>query len=317
MIAGSAAGSISVVIGSYNAEDWIRETLDSVLAQTQPVLEVLVVDDGSTDSTPDIVQSYGGKVKYIRENHRGRPHRNRGIAASKGEYIAFIDADDYWQPRKLQAQMALLASQRLAWAICEAQWSTSAKPQVRNSRNPPIPDGDVLEKLFLSNFIASATPIVAKYVFDAVGYFNETLEVRVVEDWDLWLRIAARFPLGCVREPLATIRLHAGSFLASTPLADRVRSLEGVVARAVDREPERLKPLERRALANICYSAGVQAIRAGRFQEARGYFVRELKCRPAHAEAMSYLALSVLGPAVAAPIIQLKRYLWKATGRLR
>jgi GT2 family glycosyltransferase len=317
MITNDTAASVSVIIGAYNAEDWIRETLDSVLSQTRPVLEVLVVDDGSSDRTPQIVESYGGNVKCMREQHRGRPHRNRGIAASKGEYIAFIDADDYWQPRKLQLQMALLASRRLAWAICEVQWSTSALPQARNSPNPPIPDGEVLERLFLNNFIASATPVIAKYVFDTVGYFNETLEVRVVEDWDLWLRIAARFPLGCVREPLATIRLHAGSFLATTPLAERVQSLEAVVARAVDREPDRLKRLERLALANIYYSAGVQAIRAGRFQEARGYFTRELKRRPAHAEAVAYLVFSALGPTLANRIIQFKRYLWKVMGQLR
>lgn len=311
------APTVSVVIGSYNAEPWIHKTLDSILTQTRPVLEVLIVDDGSTDSTPEIVKSYGSKVKYIQEKHRGRPHRNRGIAGSQGDFIAFIDADDYWHPQKLELQMELLLFRRLAWAICQAQWSDFDTSQPLDSRNPPIQDGDVLEGLFLNNFIASATPVVAKSVFDKVGYFDESPEVRVVEDWDLWLRIAARFPLGCVRETLATVRLHRGSFLAMTPLADRVRSLEAVVARAVDREPARLKRLRSRALANIYYSAGVQAIRATRFREARAYFVRELKFRPSHWEGAGYVVLTLLESTVARPILQFKRYLWKIVGGLR
>lgn len=317
MIAQNPVVSVSVVIGSYNAEDWIQETLDSVLGQTHPVLEVLVVDDGSTDRTPQIVESFGGKVEYMREPHRGWPHRNRGIVASTGEFIAFIDADDRWDPRKLELQIALAVSQRLAWVVCGARSSAAGTRVGPAAWDPPIPEGRVLERLFLHNFIASPTPVIARHVFDKVGYFNETAEARVVEDWDLWLRIGARFPLGCVQGIMATVRLHPGSFLATTPLADRVHSLEGVVMRAVQREPDRLRRLQGRALANIYYSAGVEAIRVQRFAEGRGYFGRELKFRPTHAQAVGYFVLALLGAKVAAPIIQIKRYLWKFISRRR
>jgi glycosyltransferase involved in cell wall biosynthesis len=97
-----SVGNVSVVIGAYNAGAWIGQTLDSVLAQTYPVLEVLVIDDGSSDDTAQVVKSYGGVVRYLRENHRGRPHRNRGILAASGDFVSFVDADDYWQAKKIE-----------------------------------------------------------------------------------------------------------------------------------------------------------------------------------------------------------------------
>lgn len=311
MSAGNSSPSVSVVIGSYNAEAWIRETLDSVLVQTYPILQVLVVDDGSSDKTPEIVRSYSGKVKYMREVHRGRPYRNRGIREAEGDFIAFVDADDLWQPEKIERQMALLEARRLAWAICQVRWLDFETTRLDDARAPRIPEGDILEPLFLTNFIGSGTPVVARQVFDAVGYFNETPEVQVVEDWDLWLRIAARFPVGCVQEPLAMIRLHSASFLASTPVTDRVRSLETVVQQAADREPLRLAPTKTRALANIYHAAGVQLIRVNLMREARQYFLRELKCRPVDMEAAIYLLLTLVGPTLANPILCLKRSLWR------
>jgi hypothetical protein len=110
------------VIGSYNAEAWIRQTLDSVLAQTYGVSEILVIDDGSSDATPAIVRSYGGVVSLLLEPHRGRPHRNRGILDSSGEFIAFVDADDLWQPNKLEKQLVMLLAQNVNWVVCDSQW---------------------------------------------------------------------------------------------------------------------------------------------------------------------------------------------------
>ena len=139
--------------------------------------------------------------------------------------------------------------------------------------NAPVQDGDILEALILNNFIVASTAVVAKSVFEEVGYFNEAPDVAAVEDWDLWLRIARRFPVGCVRKRLCVLRLHGDSFLAALPTAARVAHMEGVIERAVGRDPSRLGPLRNRALANVSYAAGVQCFRRLRFGEARQYFV--------------------------------------------
>src|SRR5919201_1733113 len=104
--------TVSVVIAVYNGARWIAETLDSVLAQSFPRFEVIVVDDGSTDATPAVAASYGDRVRYLRQDNGGQPSaRNAGIRAARGSYIAFVDADDLWVPTKLQMQVDFLARQ--------------------------------------------------------------------------------------------------------------------------------------------------------------------------------------------------------------
>ncbi len=300
--------SVSVIIAAYDADAWIKACLDSILDQTYPALEVIVVDDGSTDDTARIVKSFDNPVKYLYQEHAGQPSsRNRGIRASAGKFIAFVDADDYWHPRKLELQMKLLRSQGLAWTICDVDWFDSNSGNIVDQPAASLKEGDILEALFLHNFIVSATPVVERNVFEQVGWFNETPEARIGEDWDMWLRIAAQFPVGCVHQKLAHLRLHSGSLLASTSIDERVRGLEGVVERAAARESHRLAPLKGKALGNIYYAAGVQLTRQARYAEAKDYFLRDLRIRPANARSLAYLLLIFAGPAVSALILAANR----------
>jgi glycosyltransferase involved in cell wall biosynthesis len=306
----AAPDSISVVVAAYNAAEWISATLGSIRDQTHVAHEIIVVDDGSTDNTAELVRSFGRRVGYVRRDHGGQPAaRNAGIRAATGHFIAFCDADDLWRPRKLAAQVGLLHAQGCAWVVCDADWiDYDGKPV--NVSMPPLRQGDVLESLFLGNFIKSATPVVRRDVFGVVGYFNEAPDARIGEDWDMWLRIAARYPLGVVREKLATIRLHADSMLARSPLAERAQGLRDVAEKAAALEPERLGPLKRRALAAIWHGAGVQSVRARRFEDARTYFRQELRCRPWNPAGLAYLTLCGLGPKVASSMFRLKELLW-------
>jgi glycosyltransferase involved in cell wall biosynthesis len=300
---------VSVVIGAYNAAAWIGQTLHSVLAQTCPVLEVLVVDDGSTDETAAIVRSYGAQVQYLHEEHRGRPHRNRGILASRGELVAFVDADDYWHSTKIEKQLSRLCAQGAAWVICDSEWLDSASGRHTGPVGTPVREGDILEHLLLHNFIVASTPIVARRVLDEIGHFDETPEVAPVEDWDLWLRIAARYPVATVNEKLVTLRLHDDSFLATTPLARRLLSLEHVVARAVARDPARLSGLRRRALFNVYFSVGIKAFRQQRLEEARSYFLRAWRNRPMNLETAAYLMLTFTAARTSSALVKFKRQL--------
>jgi len=298
------------VIAAYNAAEWISATLRSILDQTREAHEILVVDDGSSDDTVELVRLYGRRVNYIRRDHRGQPAaRNAGIRAVTGDLIAFCDADDVWRPRKLEAQIEKLRAQGCAWVVCDADWMDYDGNPVEVSM-PSLREGNVLESLFLGNFIKSATPMVRREVFEEVGYFNETLGARIGEDWDMWLRIAARYPLGVVPEKLATVRLHTKSMLAQTTVAERTQGLRDVVERAVASHPERLGPLEDRALAAIWHFAGVDSIRSGHFEEAQGYFRQELRCRPWNLATLTVLLLCGLGPRIAGPVLRFKRILW-------
>lgn len=287
--------SVSVVIGAYNAEAWIRQTLDSVLAQSRRVDEIIVVDDGSSDATRTVVQSYGSAVHLLTEEHRGRPHRNRGIAASNGELVAFVDADDWWQPTKIEKQIDLLVAQNAQWAVCDALWLDAATARLREPVGDRVRGGDILESLFLNNFIVASTPLVRRRALDDAGYFDESPDVAPVEDWDLWLRLAARFPVACVDEPLATLRLHVDSFLAATPLERRVRSQETVIQRAVARERPRLGRLRRRALSNVYHAAGVGLFRRQQTGSARSFFLKAWRHQPRRIESLAYALLSLLG----------------------
>jgi hypothetical protein len=220
--------------------------------------------------------------------------------------VAFVDADDIWHPRKIEMQMRRIDAAQAAWSICGSAAVDAETGQPAWFVPAPIQEGDILERLFLGNFIVASTPLVAKRVFEDVGYFDEAMGLLAAEDWDLWLRIAARFPVASVPEKLVTLRLHADSFLASTPTDVKLHNLEEVVRKAAGREP-RLRSLQGRALANIYYAAGVQTIRERRAGEARRYFAEAWFRRPWHIETVGYIFLSLLGGSAIGAVVGRKK----------
>lgn len=301
--------TVAVVLAAYNAGAWIRNTVQSVLDQSYPADEVILIDDGSTDDTAVVARSFGSRLHYIVRAHAGQPAaRNAGIRASSARFVAFCDADDLWHPRKLQEQIKLAVEGDSAWVVCDAAWMHEDGTWA-DIRMPPVQQGDVLEALFLGNFIKSATPLVRRDVFDTVGFFDESAGARIGEDWDMWLRIAARYPLAVVREPLATIRLHGDSMLARSSAAERANSLEAVVERAAMRNPNRLARLKSRALAEIWHGLAVELARAERFDSAADFFGKELHCWPPRPAALLPFLLCRLGPKIAGPSLRLKRLL--------
>lgn len=307
--------TVSVIIPVFNAAAWIQQTIESILTQTVPVLEILAVDDGSTDNTADIIREYGSPVVYINQQHQGvSAARNRGIRTAKGNLIAFIDGDDHWHPRKLEAQIRLMEQKDLQWVSCEIQPFDSDTGAFVDGLTSPMQDGDVLKALFLNNFIGSATPLVRRNVFDQVGLFNEAYEARIGEDWDMWLRIASLHLLGVVYEKLAFLRLHGSSAMSSTSMNEKVKCLVGVVERAVERDSARLAPLKGKALAGIYYNAGVQSFKQGQYRQAYDYFLLELKYHPLKIESWVYLLMTKLGPGFSRRLVNLKRFV---TGQSR
>jgi len=275
---------VSVVISAHNASPWIAETLESIFAQTFRDFELIVVDDGSTDDTRQVVARYGPSVRLITIGRSGKSTgKNTGIRAAKGDYIAFVDADDLWTPEKLELQVELLRRQPdLAWAYADGYLfdDSTGKTVGRFGQIARLHSGNILRSLLLVDFIASPTPIVRRDILERVGCFDETLLRHQPEDWDLWLRIAADYPVGLVNQPLVRYRLHAASLTAREEPRSALEGQVFVVERAVARHPECLGNLRNRAIANLYLGTGRVMARNGNTAEAREMFAWAIRLAP-------------------------------------
>jgi glycosyltransferase involved in cell wall biosynthesis len=210
----SAHPRVSVIIPAFNRPQFLREAVESVFAQTFVDWELIIADDGSGVQTSEYLRGLSelSPVKVIWLSHLGIPARarNAGLKESCGEYVAFLDSDDTWEARKLQAQLAVLEGRG------ECQWSYSAftnvdssgKRLVSESRRVWTPcEGEVFEKI-LRGEVAIRTPTVlaARSLIVAAGMFDES--IRSAEDCDLWLRLALHSPLAVCNEPLVNVRFH-------------------------------------------------------------------------------------------------------------
>ncbi|SRR6266550_51023 len=302
--------AVSVVIPAHNAAPWLGDTLRSVLAQTYRDFEVIVVNDGSTDQTGKVIASFRRNVRCVEQSNHGLPAaRNTGIRNASGDWIALLDADDLWLPEKLARQMSLVNEHGLKWVYCDAYMFDDATGITTStfSAGRRLPDGDVLRPLFLRNFIGTPTTVIRRDVFDDVGMLDETL-VPCGEDWDLWLRIAARYPVGVVRLPLARYRVRRGSMSGVLNYEVGFQRFLTVIERAAAQHPERLGPLRNRARANLCIGTGMTLGRSGILLEARKMFAQAIQLRPAAVEAYVYWLGCLTGPRVLNAAIRLRRW---------
>ncbi len=205
---------VSVAIPTYNYARFLGEAIQSVLDQTFEDFELIIVDDGSTDSTREVVMSFkDGRIKYIYQKNRGvSAARNTGITASVGEYVAFLDADDMWLPQKLALQVKAMDSAPRAGVVYtdhyhfDPRTGLVTRTSFQNRKRPP-PRGRVLEQ-FIESFLGTpSTLLIRRDVFAQVGMFDETL--KGCEDDDMLFRMASRFEFEVVPEPLIKKRMHA------------------------------------------------------------------------------------------------------------
>lgn len=215
---------VSVVVPAYNAEGYITETLKSVLSQTYQNLEVLVVDDGSQDKTPEIVRSLTAqdcRVKLIQQANSGvSAARNLAITHAKGEFIAPVDADDIWFPQKLEKQVKCMleGGEKVglvyAWSLYIDEndsiiWGYSGFKFFNSV------EGNILMPLVFRNLLSNgSSPLVRRTCFEAVGSYNKMVEP--CEDWDMYLRIADRYEFRVVSEFLIGYRQYTNSHSANT-----------------------------------------------------------------------------------------------------
>jgi len=262
---------VSVIIPCYNREQFIAATIESVLNQTWSDIELIVVDDGCTDGSRGVVESYGGKLTLL--EHKGRCNKgqsasiNLGLKMSHGKYVAILDSDDLFAPQKLEKQVHFLDANPEIGLVYANGMSIDAQgrelyPIIFGDHKPPIGPESVLEN---SPFNLPSNSLVRRSVYEKVGLFDETL--RSAQDHDMAIRIAEVTRIGYLNESLWFYRRHDGS-ISHTKIKERWRNGFRILEAACRRYPYPKKVRNRRlAVLNFrlgqCYLAEKNYIQAG------------------------------------------------------
>ncbi len=200
---------VTVVIPTYNTARYLREAIDSVLAQTYSPVELVVVDDGSTDETPALVRAYANRLRYHRQENRGFANAlNTGIRLAHGEWIAWLSADDAFLPPKLERQVHHLSHHpEIAVSYTAYYEINESGRRLREVRVRPPYDNHVTPRHLLDCcYVNGSTCLFRRHVFETSGFFDERLGPSA--DWEMWMRIAHGFRFGYWPEPLVCYRVH-------------------------------------------------------------------------------------------------------------
>ena len=202
--------TVSVIIPTHNRAHLVGQSIQSVLDQTFTDLELIVVDDGSTDETETVVRGFDdARINYTYQDHTGiGAARNTGLRKAQGRYIAFLDSDDVWLPDLLEVQVPILREHLgigLVYAKAQAI-DKHGKPMNQIRGSPQKYPGDAVKSALYGDFVCIIATLVRRECFDRVGPFDETLMAR--EEWDMWIRIAKYYRLAHVDKVLARFRTH-------------------------------------------------------------------------------------------------------------
>ena len=278
---------VSIIIPTFNRRDYITIALDSVLAQTYKDYEIIIIDDGSSDDTKEVLKPYQDKIRYFYHDNKGIPAtRNRGIREAHGDYIALLDSDDYWLPEKLERQMDCF-KKNPHYGMVATRCSSITQDGRFREKNRPGKSGWILNDLFKANFIRTSSAMIKKECFEKAGFFDESLPMY--EEVDLWLRIAKHYPIGFINTPLTVY--------IDNPQGVSTNSLAGRLLRQKVLEKNYLKeciPLDlyRKRVASNYYSIGKHYLHQGAKSEGKKYFKQSINLHPLNLKSLFYYTLS-------------------------
>ena len=210
--------TVGVIIPNYNNAHYLGSAIQSILNQTFTDYEIIVVDDGSTDNSRDVVSVFGGKVRYIWQENKGLGGaRNTGILASNAEFVGLLDADDEWKPDYLEKMMSLVQNYPEAVVYySSAQGMDASGKDLPQTFGRTTSSNEIYQNLLRANFIIPSTVVFRRAVIVDVGLFEEkNRDLHGCEDWDLWLRLAPSHPFAGTAESLVRYRLHTQTFSAN------------------------------------------------------------------------------------------------------
>ena len=292
--------SVSLIIATFNHAQFLAVALDSALAQTLAGVEVIVVDDGSTDDTPAVLSRYTDRVRVIRQANRGlAAARNAGLAVARGAYVSFLDADDVVTPTKLAEQVALLeAAPTVGWTYCDVLIETVAtghemRASERFGYGGRTLDGWLFPELIHGNFIPAIAPLIRRTALDSAGGFDDRL--TALEDWDLWLRLSLVAEARYSPAVLVRYRVHPGGMSEDRSRMDRNRfRVLDKLCRTRAAAVEGLGAVGRRIIADTHNWLGKEAYARGDWTEARRRFAASLATVPWQRQAPMLLGLSLV-----------------------
>ena len=279
---------VSIIIPTFNRRDHITIALDSVLAQTYKDYEIIIIDDGSSDDTKEVLKPYQDNIRYFYQENKGIPiTRNKGIREAQGQYIAFLDSDDYWLSEKLERQIACF-KKNPHYGMVATRCSSITQDGRFRERNRPGKSGWILNDLFKANFIRTSSAMIKKECFEKVGFFDESLPE--CEEYDLWLRIATRYPVGFINKPLTVY--------VDNPQGVSTNSLAGRLLRQKVLEKNYLKEcipltLYRKRVAGNYYHIGKHYLNQGAKSEGKKYLKQSINLYPLNLKMLFYYILSL------------------------
>lgn len=293
----NATGGVSVVIPAYNAAKFLPDALESVFRQTAPALEVIVVDDGSTDATPQVMEHFDGRAVYLRKQNSGPSGaRNLGTLRARGEWIAFLDADDKWVPERLERQLALATTTKADLVFSDAavvdlrsetsglttpSWLTSIKRKA--DVESALVDSVMLDPfrffMEIGCVVLLSTVLVRRSCIEAAGYFDE--KIGACEDWELLFRLSPHCRMAFSPESLIIRRIYGGNLSLNTSIMSR-GALQ-LWEKAAELEAVRQMPKWRRFVqmqtASQYMQAGVLNAEENKLAEAKLKLTRSLKVK--------------------------------------
>lgn len=271
--------SVSVIIPNYNYAHYLREAIDGVVNQTYQDIEIIVVDDGSTDGSSEILKSYGDRVVSIFQKNQGvSAARNNGVRSSHGQYVAFLDADDSWLPEKVEREVEQFSlNSNLGLVHVGVREVDAQGNHIRDRLDGG--HGEISDQLLMlaaEGILGGGSGfMVPRSVFDEIGGFDTALSTSA--DWDLFYRISSRYPIGFVPQVLINYRVHGANMHGNIEVMERDMTLAFGKAFGDDSNSR-----SRKVYGNLYKNLSGSYFYAGDYKAAIRTALRSLSYRPAN-----------------------------------
>lgn len=314
MLVPASSPLVSVIVPTYNSSRFVVSAVESVLSQLYRPIEIIVVDDGSTDETAKLLEPFFDRIRYIFKPNGGTSQaRNRGISEATGELISFLDADDTWLPEKIRRQVdCYMANPSIGLIHCDVLQRNERDGQtvhVRQDRERF--SGRCYAEFLWANLVCTSSVMIPRAVLKSVGVFDEFVRGPSTEDMDLWLRIARGHELGFVKEPLVCYRVHSEN--GSSNIRRMLEDEYYVLAKTLRADPGLFGVVDRlridSKLRDLAFSAGYANLEEERYRKARDYFRASTKHGSGHWRTRLFSALTLLPAFAIRPLKRIRRRL--------